>query len=153
MAATLIQFLFFVTYMAFIIRKFGALPSISESWYALEEEENPLFTVFCWGIGLPMFFQSNGTSELFVLSGIGLTLVGTAVRFKAAYNCKIHYAGAAAGIGGALLGLLVENGMWQPIAYFALSSAFIALYSKITEKIWWIEIAAFFIIITSFVLR
>ena len=153
MVATLIQFLVFVTYITFIIRKFGVLPSISESWYALEEEENPLFTVFCWGIGIPMFFQSNGTSELFMLSGIGLALVGTAVRFKAAYNCKVHYAGAAAGIGGALLGLLIESGMWQPIAAFALMTAFIFFYKKIVEKIWWIEVSAFLTIITGLMLR
>jgi hypothetical protein len=152
MIATLIQFLFFVIYLAFIVRKFGVLPSISESRYFLEEDD-PLFTVFCWGIGIPMFFQSNGTSEFFMLSGIGLILVGTAVRFKAIYNCKIHYAGAAAGISGALLGLLTENEMWQPIAYFVLASSFIALHTKIIKKIWWLEISAFIIIITSLMLR
>jgi hypothetical protein len=153
MAATLIQMLIFMSYIALIVKKFGVMPSISESWYALEEEENPLFTVFCWGIGLPMFFQSNGTSELFMLSGVGLSLVGTAVRFKSMHSYKLHYAGAAAGIGGALLGLWRENGLWQPLAAFAILFTTIFLVKKIVEKIWWIEISAFITIVIGLMSR
>ena len=153
MAATLIQLLIFVSYIAIVVKRFGVLPSISESWYKFEEEENPLFTVFCWGIGLPMFFQSNGTSELFMLSGVGLFLVGTAVRYESMYNCKIHYAGAAAGICGALFGLWYENGLWQPLAAFAILFTTIFLVKKIVEKIWWIEISAFITIVIGLMSR
>lgn len=152
MIATLVQLVCFTSYLVFIMKTFGILPSISESWYRLKPEENPLFTFFCFSIGVPMFFQSNGSSALFFLSGIGLLLVGVAVRFKASYDCKLHYAGAAAGIGGALIGLWIEENIWWTTVLFVCTLLFI-YFSSINEKIWWIEIIAFLIIIIGLLSR
>jgi hypothetical protein len=145
MELTLIQSAFFTSYIIFLVKTFGVIPSISESWYRLKPETNLLFTLFCFSLGLPMFFQSNGSSDLFFLSGSGLILVGVAVRFKKSYECKMHYAGGAAAIAGALLGLWFEENIWWP-AFMFISVLFYVYFSKIEEKIWWIEIAAFVII-------
>ena len=44
------SFLVFTLYTVIILKTFGVLPSISDSYYALKKHNlSTLFTLFCWG--------------------------------------------------------------------------------------------------------
>jgi hypothetical protein len=146
MIYSLFQITVFVMYITFVMRTQGTAPSISESWDLLEEKEKPLFALFCWGIGLPMFFMSTQQSHFFFLSGLGLVLVGAASFLQRSFGGCIHRAGASAGIIGALLGLWLDYGSWWPILALGLVTSAVAIWNKIENKIWWIEVSAFTII-------
>ena len=141
LSLTLIQLVVFTLYVGYIMKKFGVLPSISESWYVLPQNQNVLFTLFTWGIGIPMLFYGN---VFFFLSGTGLVFVGAATRFKTmlAYTKLVHYIGAVVGIFGALIGIAVEWNNCLPLIWFLFFAVFIQV-SHQKNKLWWQEIAAF----------
>ena len=150
--ASIIQAAAFILYVGYVVKRFGILSNISESWEALGPKENYIFTLFLLAIGVPMFFQSNGCCSYFALSGTGFILAAFSMRFNFLCKCKSHYAGVAAGILGSLLGLWVENGFWVPSAMFA-GLIILIKYSNVTNKIWWVEIAAFVSIIQGLFYR
>ena len=141
MEILLIQFLVFVVYVGYIINQYGILPSISDSWYVLPRQHNFLFTLFTWGIGIPMLFYGN--APLF-FAGAGLTFVGAATQFKMkrSYTKQVHFTGAAVGIIIPLLYLAISFGNWIPLAIQAVGTVVIT-QSKINNKLWWVEILAF----------
>lgn len=161
MIATLIQTIIFLTYIIFIVNKFGIIHSISESWYKLEDKLKPLFTFFCWGIGFPMIWQMKsmltGVMELsdifFFLSLIGFIFVGAAAMFKSkgAYTNIIHYAGSVVGIFSALIGLGIQYNLWILLYIGIPLGVIILLLSKFTSKIkhpiFWLEILASIVIL------
>ena len=152
---TLIQGIVFTTYILFIIRKFGVLPSISQSFYNLNETRlGLLFTLFCWALAIPMIFQSNETTPLFFFSAAGLALVGATPMFNwsGAMTDKLHGIGAGVGIAFGLAALYFEYHMWEPFVGFILATGLI-LGLKLKNHIWWIEIMAFLSIITGLLLR
>lgn len=155
MITTLLQALVFVSYIGFIVYRFGVLPSISESWYRLEPlRKSFLFTLFCWSLSTLMLFQTNETSAWFFASGAGLAFVGAATMFKwaGAYTDKIHSLGALIGIQSALIGLGVEYNNWIPTAVFTAIAVIISAF-KVKNKVWWTEIVAFVCIISGLLYR
>lgn len=147
MTISILQILIFVSYVTFIVVKFGILPSISESWYRLRELGGvwySLFTLFCFGLGFTMFFQTNGSTSLFFLSGAGLSAVGVATMFKLKDDIQpyIHAIGAIVGILTALIGIGVERKNWIPLIIFLSLSILLVIFLK-KNKTWWIEIIAF----------
>lgn len=152
MNPTIFQACVFVAYVLFIYLLFDVLPSISDSWYKLQEKGGvwySLFTWFCYGLGIPMLFQTNGIAPaLFFLSGAGLICVGVATMFKLknSITSYIHFIGATVGIVAGLIGIGVERDNWLPSFLFVAVSAYIVL-SKRTNATWWIEITAFICII------
>jgi len=152
---TTIQAIIFVTYVGFLMYKFnGPIHSISDSWYQLPKPLKPLFTLFCWSLGITMLFQGNGDTALFFLSGAGLTFVGAATAFKstAGLTDEVHYTGAAAGILFALVGLYVEYNLLFPLILMFLSSGFLLL-KGVDKPIWWIEMVAFVCIVLGLFFR
>jgi hypothetical protein len=145
---TIIQIVIFVSYVSFIILKFGILPSISESWYKLRELKGSwygLFTLFCFGIGITMFGQTNGVAPgLFFLSAAGFSAVGVATMFKLKDDIQpyIHFVGALCGVIGALLGIWVERCTSFPFIFFMAISLLITLTIE-KNRTWWIEMYAF----------
>lgn len=144
MTLTLIQLSVFALYVGMVIRNFGVLPSISESWYEWPQDKNMYFTFFTWGLGIPMMLYG---SLWFFISGAGLVFVGTATRFKSKIvsTDKIHYMGAIVGIFSALIGIWRELDNVSPLLLFILGSVVIQT-SNMKNKLWWIEILAFMII-------
>ena len=49
-----IQVIVFLSYVVGIVSRYGVLESISDSWYSLPLKYNGLFTLFTWGLGIPM---------------------------------------------------------------------------------------------------
>ncbi len=154
MLLTLIQGLIFILYVAFIWYKFnGPLPSISDSMYRLRELGGWwyfLFTFFCWGIAIPLLFQTPGPTSLFYYSAAGLCFVGVATMFKLkdTFVPYVHFIGAAVGIIFSLLAIGIERHGWLPMIVFAISAVLIKLF-KVKNATWWIEIAAFVSILTG----
>lgn len=148
---TIIQGIIFITYISFLLIKFGKpLPSISDSWYQLEGLQKSFFTWFCWSLGFFMLFQTNGTSPLFFLSGAGLCFVGAATMFKSddKFTPIIHFLGALICILSALIGIWIERNNYLPLILYGITSLILSSEKiKLKNKIWWIEIIAFIYII------
>ena len=142
MELLLFQLFIFITYITYIVSTYGVLPSISESWYRLPLKLKGLFTLFTWGIGIPMMFY--GPLTLFI-SGAALCFVGAATQFKitAAYTRLIHYTGAGIGIFLPLIFFGVAYDEYSPIIAQLLCSLIIAFISTSKNKLWWIEIVGF----------
>ena len=140
--STLIQCVVFILYISFIIYRYGLLKSISASWYALPKNRNWLFWVFTSVLGFYMLPYSD-YSPFFFLSGAGLIFVGTAAAFEdEKMTNRVHYSGAVAGIGGALLGLFLSIGTLLPL-YITLLFLIGSYFIQRTHIIWWTEIGAF----------
>ena len=138
---TIIQAMIFIAYIAFLLIKFKRIwPSISDSWYELKGLQKSLFTLFCWSIGFLMFFQTDGSTGFFFLSGAGLCFTGAAAMFREKMTKTVHFAGAIASVLGAFMALYFERGSIYPVIVFGLSVIFI---HRIKNHIWWIEISAF----------
>lgn len=155
MILTISQFLIFVTYVAYIIYRFGILPSISESHYKLNTvRQGYFFTIFCWLLATTMVFQSNESTPLYFFSGMGLAFVGAATQFKwtGANTHIVHYVGAVLGIGCACMGLYFESGLWQPTAMVLLTTLYFSI-TKTNNGIFWVEIVSFLAIITGLFVR
>ena len=146
----------FPIYTLYIVwrNKWKPLHSISDSYYLLkskEQHEEILFTLFTYLLGIGTVLQYPH-SFIFFLSGMGFFLVGTQVQFRDEYVTEkglIHYIGAVIGIGGALIGLLL-NGIWTPLLSFLILG--FLLWGMRKEKgdfIFWVEILAFLTIITG----
>ncbi len=142
---TIIQLVVFLLYVGFIIKRYGVLPSISDSWYVLPLRQQFLFTLFTWGIGIPMLLYGN---VWFFLSGSGLSFVGAATAFKDKIGLtkEFHYGGAVLGILGALIGIAVEYTNYLPLIWFIFLAISIQV-SYMKKKIWWQEIVAFLLIL------
>lgn len=141
LSLTLFQLVVFVLYIGMIIKNYGVLPSISESWYRLPLNRKALFTLFTWGMGIPTLLYGN---VVFFIAGIGLIFVGAATQFKmlTANTKQIHYAGAYIGILGSLFGIWLQWGAYYPLILFLVSYLFVQ-YGPVQNKIWWIEMVAF----------
>lgn len=134
-----------------IVYRFGILPSISDSWYSLPTNQNFLFTLFTWGLGIPMFLYGN---IWFALSGVGLSFVGAATMFKMkeGLTSEVHYTGAVMGIFCALIGIASMYQNFLPLALFLMSAIAIQI-SPSSNKLWWQEIAAFIAILWGLLLH
>ena len=150
-ALTLTQLLVITLYLGLITKRYGVLPSISDSWYSLPQRENFLFTLFTWGLGIPMLFYGN---VWFFLSGSGLSFVGAATQFKSMIGItkEVHYAGALVGILGALIGIWVQWDNLLPLVWFLFLALSIQV-SYMKNKIWWQEIVAIVLILWGLLVK
>ena len=148
---TLTQLLVITLYLGLIIKRYGILPSISDSWYSLPPRENFLFTLFTWGLGIPMLFYGN---VWFFLSGAGLSFVGVATQFRSFIGItkEVHYGGALVGILGALIGIWVQWDNLLPLIWFLFFALSIQV-SYMKNKIWWQEIVAVVLILWGLLVK
>ena len=79
MIILLVQFLIFISFVFYIYKKCGILPSISNSWYKLPENRRELFSLFCLSIGLLMIFHGG---IFFFISAAGLTFTSAATQYE-----------------------------------------------------------------------
>jgi hypothetical protein len=142
----LVQIVIFVVYIAYIWIRYRVQESISDSWYALKKHAK-LFTFFLWAIAIPMCIIGGLTENIwYFLSGGFLCFTAVAADYKGWKTTEVvHVTGAIGGIALALYGLFSSNAIWFPIAG-TLVFALIAEIRKISNKTWWVEIAAFIFI-------
>ena len=150
---TLTQAIIYLSYNIFIVIMFGwSLNSISESWYRLEGWKKILFTLFCFSLGGLMIFQENGTAvfPFFFLSGSGLCFTGAAMAFKDKPDSIVHSIGAYTCIFSGFLGLFFQEQEYIPFLLFLLLAL---LASRMKNKTYWIEQAAFITLMLGLVLK
>jgi len=153
----IIQILSFVLYIGYIIKNWGILPSISDSYYLLPDNRKFYFTFFCWGVGFPLIILNN---VWFLLASIGLIFLGVASDYKICENKVqnnkilwwIHHVGAVFGILFSLLGIWVHyDKPYYLFVFLILTLGIIKL--KLNNKIWWVEIAAFILILSGLLFK
>jgi len=157
----IVQAFFFFGYVAYLWIKLGVIKSISESWYALAPfKKSQLFNVFAAGVSLPMWmfelYIDNGFAQLFFAASaffmFGLSIASTFKTDKMVSS--IHYGCTLFAIGFAILGIKSEFNdpyFWHMFGATAIGTILIALLCK--NKIWWIEIFVFTLIIARLILN
>lgn len=147
MQTLIFQSVVFLAYVIWITAKYGALTSISESYYHIREKG--LFSLFCFVLGFPMFMYGRELypqsalpgdyTWLFYLSMI-LCFTGAAADYKRTMTDIIHFVGTGISFTAAMLGLGLQYGIWTPaIIWVIVSIVCLPWYNRI----FWIEIAAF----------
>lgn len=144
----LFQTIIFITWNAAIIIKYGMLPSMSDSHYALPKKYRGLFTLFIWALAVPMFFYSN---QWYFLSGACICGTGAAAEFKIRFTKagtviksitrKVHAWGVYVGIAFAFIGLCQAELWYVPALSFVGCLPFIKHKSAIL-LCEWVVIAA-----------
>jgi hypothetical protein len=136
----------FCSYVGFIWNKYGILPSISDSYYYLPDNDKILFTLFCWLFSFPAIIL--GSSPLMFLAGTGIIFVGTAPAFKKDLVGTVHRVGATIAVSASQLSIYFDYHMlYLNIIFISLSLIFLFFNKWIQNKIWWIEILAFWFIV------
>lgn len=161
----LISTIVFVSYVSYIMIRYGVQDSISESYYKLIEGDKKsanikgsLFTWFVWGFAFPLLFI--GVNPLLIGAASIICFVGAASNYHVVKNSKgkttnkgittnkVHIAAAMIGIGLATLSLWFELKMKWAAITIAIISAVLVLF-KVKHKTWWIEITAFTILLLA----
>ena len=96
--AYIFSLIVFIAYIAVCINKFGVTESISATYYKWEEEKEDrgiLFTLFCFGVSLPLMIILINLANpyyqfLGFLSAGGLSLVGVASNYMKPPANKVH---------------------------------------------------------------
>lgn len=146
----------FISYIWHIVKNYGILPSISESYYRLPVGKKLLFTLFCFGIGFSAAILGIvlANSVLMFLAGVGIAFVGAAAAFKQGIARWVHQWGAIIGISLGTLSIFFDFHMYIiGILFILLSSGVVILHKQIhNTNIFWVEILAFLSIILTFAL-
>lgn len=162
----LTQVITFVGYTLMIYSLYGVLGSISDSYYKLEKSKKntgSYFTGFAWILsGTMIAIFAIGNSPVFMLSGVLFGYLGAAPRFKMKTEGLVHTIAATGAIIAALVALWLSFGTWYwliiYIAIYAilkytwpLSKENKIIFGEIENLTWWIEIAAFIIVILGLI--
>jgi hypothetical protein len=142
MSVLIAQLIIFTFYIVYVGGRYGIQKSISDSWYHMNE--NWAFTIImCYGVGI---LQCLHASEhfLFFISGTALCFVGAAASFKDWKLTKIvHYVGAVSAIITAIVALWLIGVIWPVFLVLAV----IIVTWRAKNRIWWVEVGTFYIII------
>lgn len=138
----------FIGYLSFIVNRYGVLPSISDSYYEMKNDNlfgGGLFTLFIWSLSFPLIIVGN--TSLMFFAGAFLAFVGAATAFKdLKMTRRVHTIGAVGGIGFGFLSMVLDFQL-NEITYFMLLASLILYLLKIKNLIWWVEVLAFVLII------
>lgn len=138
----LFAFIIFTSYVSWVWIKYGILPSISDSYY--HSHNGFLFAMFTWGVGIPIMLV--GSTPLMFFAGAFLCFVGSAPTFKEKVQGIVHVIGATGGILLGFLSLWIDFHLW-PITAVMATFTVLATVFKLKHHTWWIEIAAFVLIL------
>lgn len=145
----ILQLLLFISFPAYVVRKHGVQPSISDSFYAMDK--SPVFTLWLCIVGLsmiiPVYFTGN---PWFFLSASALCFCGVAAEYQERMTNAVHFIGAAGGVLGAMIGLALEGVYWPAILFICTASG-IASEATLKNRVWWIEVLAAGFILTGLV--
>ena len=153
MGYLIFQVVITLLYLGWIIKSFGILDSISESFRKLEEKYGRgslipwIFWLYLINVAWPLWalMQPLGTA-FFAMCGI--ILVGAAARFWAdKITERAHVLGAVGGFTLAFISFGIEYGTWGWIFLgVALAMTLILKLFKIKNYTWWVEVQAMLLI-------
>jgi hypothetical protein len=148
------QLVTLATFLGVVFYKYGIQPSISDSFYAIEEDtgEGSLWPWTFWlmliCVSIPMMIILP--TGLTFLAMAGLWLVGAAARFRDGRTEKFHIAGALTGIAISLTSFCAILGSWYWLAIpVQIAGMLVLKYIKSATKNYtlWIELLAIAIIV------
>ena len=152
MVLIIVSLIIFTTYLIWIISKYGLLPSISDSYYKLKEDKlDFVFTLFIGYVSLSTIFIAS--TPLMFGAGSLIAFVGAATAFKDDnLTKKVHTISAISGILFGIMSLLLEfNDYIFPVIF--LNLFLIIVISNPKNKIYWVEIVAFYSIYFSLLIN
>lgn len=127
-----------IAYLGYVIWRCGVLPSISDSWYELPGMQKHLFTLFIFGLGIPLAEFGYAHSNLwFFIAGALLTVVGIAAEFKKKSVGVVHGIGAIGSIAFALYGLARAG--HDDLVVFTMVGSMGVKYLNVENETWWAE--------------
>jgi len=135
----------FISYVLYIMIKYGIQKSISESYYVLPKKENFLFVLFCWLFAFPAMLLGNSYWMLF--AGGGIVFVGANAAMHVQPTRTIHVVAAVSAMILACLAMIFQYHMWYMVAGIAGLIPIAYLLDK-KHIMWWIEIMIFTVIST-----
>jgi hypothetical protein len=127
--------------------KYGEQPSISQSYYALPDDQKFLYNTFCWCYAIALIIAAE--TLLMFFAGIGIIIVAITARYREIvhknYKNILHMIGAYIGLFLSQLSILFDFKMWKINVLFLVLSAILFLLHKkyMTNHLWWGEILAF----------
>jgi len=123
-----------------VVHRWGVQPSISSSYLLFKQSQDIYYTLFMWGISIPIMLISN--NALGFIAGALLCFDGAARTGSGNKLTQfIHNFGADVGIAVGMLMLWLNFHQWYLVVPMLLITGFILLRKKNTA--WWIEVAAF----------
>lgn len=141
---TVLLFTIFIAYAVYIeIKTNFRLGSISESYYELDQKW--LFQLWTFTMaGLLMWLAGVVNSGLLFAGASGFCFVGAAAAYKRKVTDVAHYTGALMIIIPSIIYVSLQV-HWYFVVALALSTIAI-IFMPIKRKVYWIEIAAFILI-------
>ena len=139
-----LMLLVFISYVSFIIMRYGVQRSISDSFYRLPKKVNWLFVAFCWGFAFPAMIIGTLQTQngLMFFAASGIMFVGAAAAFKQKLTKTVHFTGAYGGVALSQISIVYDYKMWYVTVAFVVLALILELL-KVKNKIWWQEILAF----------
>jgi len=153
--STILISLIFISYNLAMHKKFGRLQSVSAGTYKLEPLKlGWIFSSLLLAILMYMVTMTMLTDNwLFFLAAAGAGFTGTARLFHDKRNRLVHYIGSAGMISSASVACWVSFGHWWTVAGVAAFAILGFIFrKKIENPVYWVEIAAFTLIILGIVL-
>lgn len=133
-------------FLAYMVLKYGWLPSISDSYYELSRKWLFQVTMIAFAVLLLVGVHDKIHSPFIPMACFGIVLVAVAPRFQhKGIERFSHFFGAYSAILFGFVGLLVDFGLWWPLVVFV--PAYIALNFTVTRnKVYWSEVLALYLI-------
>lgn len=136
--AVVIMLVVFLTWLIYIIVRFGIPSSISDSFYMMEEKKKNSgwwFMGFCLGMAAPivLFIEING---MFFLPIAGIGFLGAAPQYRRKMTSTIHVAGASIGIVGMLIVIGIVFNNWWCIGASLLAVGLLRLFKAPNITTW-----------------
>ena len=141
----IISAILFAIYLILMAEFHGVQPSVSDNYYV---SKHPwMFTLAMWTVAFMMLPPMlSATTEAFqftaFLSCAGIAFVGAAAAYKQSMTNTVHTIGA---IIAALFAVIWAYTICPPLPTIAILAAVNILLSKVSNKIYWIEIIAFIV--------
>ena len=135
----------FATYLIIMSKLHGIQPSISDNYYVSKHPWT--FTIAMWTVAFTMLPPMlSATTETFqftaFISCAGIAFVGAAAAYKQSMTNTVHTIGAVI---AARFAVIWADTICPPLPTIAILAAVNILLSKVSNKIYWIEIIAFIV--------
>ena len=146
----IISAILFAIYLILMAEFHGVQPSISDNYYVSKHPWT--FTLAMWTVAFMMLPPMlSATTETFqftaFLSCAGIAFVGAAAAYRQSLSNTVHTIGAVI---AALFAIIWAYTICPPLPTIAILAAVNILLSKVSNKIYWIEIAAFIMVYVTY---
>ena len=146
----IISAILFAIYLILMAEFHGVQPSISDNYYVSKHPWT--FTLAMWTVAFMMLPPMlSATTEMFqftaFLSCAGIAFVGAAAAYRQSLSNTVHTIGAVI---AALFAIIWAYTICPPLPTIAILAAVNILLSKVSNKMYWIEIAAFIMVYVTY---